>query len=544
MIWMFKKADRFHVMGNIHHLQHLGQGAGDWNAWRQQEPDVRPDLTSANLRGTNLAGMDLSRSLLSLANLGKAVLSGANLRDCNLPRASLEDADLSGAKLQGANLAGATLLRANFSGANLRMANLAGANLAGKMDLSGVDLTGANLAGAKLMGANFSGATLTGANLAGADARNANFTGADLTDAVTAGTLLDGANMSGAVIRRSASRTQAPGAVPEPEAPKSYDEAEAEADLLPVLPDKAPASTDRAPSPEQIELPPSDLDPGLDAEEAWDDKTPDEPETSPAIEAGVEFGDELEQPEPPMSLSDEDMAGGVAELTDSGPVALPVPAQLAESEIYDLLATTELEAPPTPPPSQGNEILDDEADSPFYTYETRDLAILALYSDQVSRKTKAEKAMLLDLLVQYNRNFLGQDISVPMTTSGNAILVGFGDPTNALRCGGLYISMLRDMHVDSYVAVNSSMATVRVDPEGTESDELIANSISPSARLMPVGVVGEVLVLEELYSNPQTQRDLFTFERVARKWKATNDTQSEGIDVICYSVRSKQPPRP
>ena len=503
---------------------------------------MRPDLTSANLRGANLAGMDLSGSLLSLANLRKAVLSGANLRDCNLPRACLEDADLSGAKLQGANLAGATLLRANFSGANMRMANLAGANLAGKMDLSGVDLTGANLAGAKLMGANFSGATLTGANLAGADARNANFTGADLTDAVTAGTLLDGANMSGAVIRRSASRTQAPGAAPEPEAPQSYDEAEAEP--LPVLPDTAPAPTDFAPPPEPIELPPSDLDPGLDAEEAWDNEIPEEQETSPAIEAEVEAGDELEQPEPPMDLSDEDMAEDVVEPTDSAPVTLPVPAQLAESEISDLLATTDLEDAPPHSLSQGDEILDDEADSPFYTYETRDLAILALYLDQVSRKTKAKKAMLLDLLVQYNRNFLGQDVSVPMTTSGNAILVGFGDPTNALRCGGLYISMLRDMHVDSYVAVNWSVATVRIDPEGTESDELIANSISPSARLMPVGVVGEVLVLEELYSNPQTQRDLFTFERVARKWKAANDAQGEGIDVICYSVRSKQPPRP
>ncbi|CDK99616.1 conserved hypothetical protein [Magnetospirillum gryphiswaldense MSR-1 v2] len=311
---------------------------------------MRPDLTSANLRGANLAGMDLSGSLLSLANLRKAVLSGANLRDSNLPRASLEDADLSGAKLQGANLAGATLLRANFSGANMRMANLAGANLAGRMDLSGVDLTGANLAGAKLMGANFSGATLTGANLAGADARNANFSGADLTDAVTAGTLLDGANMSGAVIRRSSSRTQAPDAVPEPEAPQSYDEAEAEP--LPVLPDKAPASTDRTPPPEPIELPPNDLDVGLDAEEAWDDKIPDEQETSPAIEAEVESGIELEQPEPPMSLSDEDMAGGMAELTDFAPVAKPVPPRLAESEISDLLSTTDLEAPPPPPCSR------------------------------------------------------------------------------------------------------------------------------------------------------------------------------------------------
>ena len=503
---------------------------------------MRPDLTSANLRGANLAGMDLSGSLLSLANLRKAVLSGANLRDCNLPRACLEDADLSGAKLQGANLAGATLLRANFSGANMRMANLAGANLAGKMDLSGVDLTGANLAGAKLMGANFSGATLTGANLAGADARNANFTGADLTDAVTAGTLLDGANMSGAVIRRSASRTQTSDAAPEPDAQQPRDEAvaEAEAEPIPVLPFTPP--TDLAPPPQPAEEAPDDFDPGVDAEAEWESAPAEAQEEPPVIEA--ETGDESEQPEPPLDLSGDDVAEDSAEPADFTPAAMSVPAPLAESEISNLLTTTDLDDAPTHALSLGDELLDDEADSPFYTYETRDLAILALYLDQVSRKTKAEKAMLLDLLVQYNRNFLGQHVSVPMTTSGSAILVGFSDPTNALRCGGLYISMLRDMHVDSYVAVNWSTATVRIDPEGTESDELIANSISPSARLMPVGVVGEVLVLEELYSNPQTQRDLFTFERVARKWKAANDAQGEGIDVICYSVRSKQPPRP
>lgn len=52
-----------------------------------------------------------------------------------------------------------------------------------------------------------------------------------------------------------------------------------------------------------------------------------------------------------MSLSDEDMAGGMAELTDFAPVAKPVPPRLAESEISDLLSTTDLEAP-TPPCSR------------------------------------------------------------------------------------------------------------------------------------------------------------------------------------------------
>ena len=542
-------------MGNVHHLQHLGQGAGDWNAWRQQEPDVRPDLTNANLRGANLAGMDLSGSLLSLANLRKAVLSGANLRDCNLPRACLEDADLSGAKLQGANLAGATLLRANFSGANMRMANLAGANLAGKMDLSGVDLTGANLAGAKLMGANFSGATLAGANLAGADARNANFTGADLTDAVTAGALLDGANMSGAVIRRTAGRPQTIVAdlEPEPEQPLPRTVSERP---QPVSVETFEAEGFEAP-PVSVEAPSNEIEPAFETQPEWDNSAQPElaepeQESEPEpidtlVDVPADIEPELEpepEPEPELAAVVE-MAEDDDSAFDAPPMATAAPIPLAESQISDLLADSVQDEALSRLPVPVDDAVDEEAqDSPFYTYETKELAILALYLDQVSRKTKAEKAMLLDLLVQYNRNFLGQDVSVPMTTSGNAILVGFGDPTNALRCGGLYISMLRDMQVESYVAINWSMATVRVDSEGSESDELIANSISPSARLMPVGVVGEVLVLEELYSNPLTQRDLFTFERVARKWKAANDTHGEGIDVICYSVRSKQPPRP
>ena len=68
---------------------------------------------------------------------------------------------------------------------------------------------------------------------------------------------------------------------------------------------------------------------------------------------------------------------------------------------------------------------------------------------------------------------------------------------------------------------------------------LIASSISMAARLMPVGVVGEVLVLDELYSNSLTQRDLFDFTQVSRKWKAISAANEDGIEVLCYSVSPK-----
>ena len=500
---------------------------------------MRPDLTSANLRGANLSGMDLSGSLLSLADLRKANLAGASLKDCNLPRANLEAADLSGTNCQKANFAGAWLLRANLSGAVLRMANLAGANLAGKVDLSGADLTGANFAGAKLIGVNFSGATLVGANLAGTDAREANFTGADLTDAVTAGARLDNANMAGAVIRQTMKRPEIAEdgldqaeepALPEdvsiaaPAPPEQWDAGGGEREENEVL------SLDEHPEPESIGFMAGDeVEPDIEPEaEADIAETTFDPLSEFDETVGADADAPLEETDPfeEMEVSEAEEPAEEEEPDEETPTV-----DLSADEIEEFAAA---------PAVGAEEPVDQEVmDSRVFRYETKDMAILALYSDQVGRKTKAEKAMLLDLLVQYNKNYFGQDARVPMTVSGNAVLAGFENPTDALQCGGRYIKMLRDMHVESYVAINSGTATVRVDTEGDENDELIANSVSPAARLMPVGTVGEVLVLEDLYSNPMTKTDLFTFERVARKWKAAHDLTGDGVDVICYSVSTK-----
>lgn len=519
------------VMGNVHHLQHLGQGTGSWNAWRKQESDVRPDLTSANLRGANLSGMDLSGSLLSLADLRKANLAGACLKDCSLPRANLEGADLSGTNLQKANMAGAWLLRANLSGASMRMANLAGANLAGKIDLSGADLTGANLAGAKLMGANFSGATLIGANLAGVDAREANFTGADLTDAVTAGARLDDANMSGAIIRQTMNRQEPTAGGSEEQA---ADERTSESDDAQFGPTDESAGAQAFPDDDFVAPLAEPEDWVITAEEG--DAEPVAFGGQPEPETNDPLSDDAAVPELDEAMIESEAEGDEEGLdsTDLEPSAAEGEAEVSLEVKPDAEDLTSLLPPATEEPidlgSDGSRV---------FRYETKDMAILALYSAQIGRKTKAEKAMLLDLLVQYNKNYFGHDARVPMTISGNAILAGFDNSTDALQCGGLYIKMLRDMHVESYVAINLGRATVRVDTEGGENDELIADSVSPVARLMPVGTVGEVLVLEDLYSHPQTKTELFTFERVARKWKTATDLSGDGMDVICYSVRSK-----
>jgi len=89
-------------MANEEHLKILRQGVEDWNQWRKENSDIRPDLRGVNLSGARLSGADLSGANLMRADLSGADLSGANLSRADLFGANLSRADLSGANVEGA----------------------------------------------------------------------------------------------------------------------------------------------------------------------------------------------------------------------------------------------------------------------------------------------------------------------------------------------------------------------------------------------------------------------------------------------------------
>jgi len=47
-------------MANDEHVAMLKQGVAAWNAWRRENPHIRPNLSGANLRKANLSEADLS----------------------------------------------------------------------------------------------------------------------------------------------------------------------------------------------------------------------------------------------------------------------------------------------------------------------------------------------------------------------------------------------------------------------------------------------------------------------------------------------------
>jgi uncharacterized protein YjbI with pentapeptide repeats len=156
-------------VANNEHVAILKKGVEAWNNWRDENPNVVPDLSGenltkanlsganlswGNLRGARLIGADLTRAYLRGARLNDADLSGANLTQADLPEVNLTGADLSGAKLADADLTitimtEAKLIEADLTGANLSSAFLKGANLS-RANLSGAALSGAILKGADL----------------------------------------------------------------------------------------------------------------------------------------------------------------------------------------------------------------------------------------------------------------------------------------------------------------------------------------------------------------------------------------------------------
>jgi hypothetical protein len=151
-------------MANRNHIAQLKKGVAAWNAWREANPDIRPDLSGANLSRANLSGANLSEAYLRRARLGRARLVHADLFGADLSEANLSSANLSEAKLAAADFNGADL-----SGAYLRGAKLIGADFAAA-NLSGADLSGAVLQAATLVNTDLTGADLTGCRVYGASA--------------------------------------------------------------------------------------------------------------------------------------------------------------------------------------------------------------------------------------------------------------------------------------------------------------------------------------------------------------------------------------
>jgi uncharacterized protein YjbI with pentapeptide repeats len=218
-------------MANKEHLTKLHEGVEAWNAWRNGNPAILPDLRGADLReinpgtssfrnikvefhpqridpGAKIYDLQIKGVFMSLENVS---LDGSNLAGVDLNGADLSKAMMNGAFMFGANLSKAKLYNAQLRNTNLGAANIRGADLSfALLDnafLSGADVSDSNLSHAymnwaKLKNTNLSGAKLKSANLAGVDLSGADLSFADLSGAFLEGAMLIETNFTKAVLSR------------------------------------------------------------------------------------------------------------------------------------------------------------------------------------------------------------------------------------------------------------------------------------------------------------------------------------------------------
>lgn len=119
-------------MANPEHLAILKQGVEVWNKWREENPEIRPELMDADLRkmvlievnfgGVNLNGTDFSGANLSAASLIAANLIMANFTEVNLILANLTLTNFTNANLKNTNLAQTALIKTVFGDVDLSSA--------------------------------------------------------------------------------------------------------------------------------------------------------------------------------------------------------------------------------------------------------------------------------------------------------------------------------------------------------------------------------------------------------------------------------------
>ncbi len=162
--------DGFIVGGILSGLFNYGQAIAETTKDRRQ---LQIQLAAGtNLRNSDLARVDLSRSYLRSKDLEGARLSGAtcyesdfsycNLRDARLTEGSFTRAVFDHADMTAAGCFEAKLNRCSFVRTDLQRASMCGADLR-HSDMSNADLRFADLRRARLEGCNLEGAKLQGA---------------------------------------------------------------------------------------------------------------------------------------------------------------------------------------------------------------------------------------------------------------------------------------------------------------------------------------------------------------------------------------------
>jgi len=240
-------------MANQEHLKIFQQGISVWNQWRKENPDLKPDLSHADLSNIDLSNTNILNADMSYADLSDSNFSNTKFFSVNLSNSIFKNTnfikvvfpknkDLARSEmyllgsydpnkcfnLNHTNLSYAILRKADFSSTSLSETTMHNANftnasfvdisieseypfVAEKVDLSGANfiecdlrnlnlkryfLKGCNLSKSNLIDMDLSNISFESINLSGAKIVRANLSNANLTKATLKNVDLSQANLN------------------------------------------------------------------------------------------------------------------------------------------------------------------------------------------------------------------------------------------------------------------------------------------------------------------------------------------------------------
>ena len=169
-------------MPNQNHFEIVEQGVDAWNKWRDENPEIEPDLSDVDLSDKRLNNANFGETDLRRSNLSNTDLRGANLVRADLRAANIRKASFNLARMCEANLSEAYLRESDLSEADLKRAYFIRADLV-RVDLWETDLTKADFRWAYLIGTDLKQANLTQADLRWAHLSESNLSQANLSQA-------------------------------------------------------------------------------------------------------------------------------------------------------------------------------------------------------------------------------------------------------------------------------------------------------------------------------------------------------------------------
>jgi uncharacterized protein YjbI with pentapeptide repeats len=169
-------------MPNQTHFEMVKQGVETWNKWREENPEIEPDLSDVDFSGLKLNNANLSDTDLRRTNLKNTDFRGANLVRADLRASNINQTSFNLAKLREANFSESYLRKSDLSEADLARAYFIRTDLV-KVDLCETYLTKADFRWAYLIGTDLRQADLTQADLRWAHLSESNLSEASLINA-------------------------------------------------------------------------------------------------------------------------------------------------------------------------------------------------------------------------------------------------------------------------------------------------------------------------------------------------------------------------